>query len=425
MSELQLALLVLGVALVVAVWFYNRRVERQHRQRAAQLLPKTAPDTLMAGRPAPAAHSDTALHREPTIGGPAGALPPATALPEIDLPLEPGDAIQVDELTQAGPTEVDLLLDAEEGVDLLLDDVAAEPPAASAPTMPAPVASATPGARSVAPLPAEWADGQVDCLLRVDFPRPVAAGTLWAEHAAWSARIDKPLQWMGCDTDGSRWRTLFAQDTGHLRHLAVALQLVDRRGTVSEITLSALLDGVHRLAQRFGGEVALPERAALLGQAHRLDAFCASVDLQLSLFVLPKHTDLSGARLQPLIDAAGLRREGERFVATDAHGAEAFELTCQAATAFPIDQLDAMHLLGLGLSLDVPRVGDGATAFDRMIAFAQQCAEGLDAQLCDAHRKPLSPEMTAAIRGRIVDLQRQMGEHGIAAGSVRALRLFA
>ncbi len=390
MSDLQMALIVLGVALVAAVWLYNRWVERRYRRRIdqaaqpagaapqARTTEKTEPGLMP---PAPAPRDEPAL----------GTIPeaPQPGFMDADLPLEPEISVL------AGAAQVDLPLDVEvEGSGLSVPD--------------------------------EWGDGRVDCLLQMEFVAPVPASVLWEEHREWSEHIDKPIQWLGLDEQTRRWHTLLPQDAGTVKHLAVALQLVDRLGAVGEDTLKRFVDGASRLAQRFVGHVEPPPLADLLERAQELDAFCASVDLQLSLHVLPKSVaHLSGARLKTLIDQHGLRPEGERFVATDASGAEAFALLCRSATAFPIEQVAQMALSDLIFTLDVPRVAAGAQTFDRMIACARQCAATLGGQLADAHRKPLPDATIATIRRRIEELQNRMAERGIPAGGVRALRLFA
>lgn len=390
MSELQIALIVFGALLVVVVWIYNLRQERKLRAQAEQLLKPTQPDVLMADR--------GEERTEPAI---ATAAEPQAREPTLEpLPEQAPDPVA----PVVAPLDVPAAAPVQE-VDLLLDDVEE--------------------ARSVTPVPEEWGDGQVDCLLRVEFVKAMPAATLRGEHAAWSSRLDKPIQWLGLDAHSGRWRTLLPQDPGSVAQLAAALQLVDRKGPVSEITLSAFIDGMHRLAQRCAGLVDLPAVQPLQARARDLDAFCASVDLQLTLHVLPAAGEFAGARLKPLIEAAGLRLEGERFVATDAAGAEAFALTCQAATAFPLERLDALALTGLVFSLDVPRVADGAAVFERMVGFARQCAEALGGQLTDAHRKPLAEATIAAIHGRITELQGKMAERGMPAGGIRALRLFS
>lgn len=399
MSDLQIALIALGVALVVTVWFYNIWQEKQQRKRAEQLLPKSAADVLMAGQKAPAAEKT-----EPGLAAAAAADEAAdeaavTTLPTIrepgymdaDLPLEP-ESQALD-----GDSEVDLLLDIEEE------------------QIPRKV-----------PIPEEWSDGRADCLMHIEFVAPVPVNVLWEEHKDWSIQVDKPIQWLGLDTQTGHWRSLLAHDTGRVSEVAAALQLVDRQGVVSAETLSAFIDGVARLAQRFVGQVQVPDAATLLVRARELDAFCASVDLQLSVHVLPgKAPHMHGAALKPLIDAAGLKLEGERFVAFETDDTEAFSLICRSVTNFPADRVADMELIDLIFSIDVPRVAQGTQTFDRMIAFAHQCAAALDGQLSDAHRKALNDATVNVIRGRIGELQHRMTERGIAPGSLRALRLFS
>jgi len=249
---------------------------------------------------------------------------------------------------------------------------------------------------------------------------------VWAMQNAWAGDLSKALHWLVHDEGEGVWRQVDTHDAGRYRVWAVALQLVDRKGAVSDATLGAFIDGVQRLSQRFAGLTELPAKAPLLSLATDLDAFCASVDLQLALHVLPSSAgEMAGAQLQSVLDADRLKLEGERFVAMDEAGAEAFALVCQAPTVFSAARFADMSLSDLIFSLDVPRVADGAAAFDRMIACARRCAEALGGQLADGHRKPLTDATIAAIRGRIQDLQRQMAEKDISAGSMRALRLFS
>lgn len=317
------------------------------------------------------------------------------------------------------------------GPDVLMADRGEIPAVPREPTFGAAPGLATQEESEPAPAvppPAEWADGRVDCLLRVEFADAVPAAELWAAHAEWSGRLDKPVQWLGLDAKSGRWRPLLPQDAGSVGQFAAALQLVDRAGVVGEATLTEFLGGMHRLAQRFAGLVELPEPAAVLARANELDTFCAGVDLQLALHVVPRQGSLNemlGAKLKPLIESGGLRLEGERYVAVDAEGAEVFALACRAKTEFSPARLDAAALTDLLFSLDVPRVAAGAAGFERMLACARQCAEALGGQLVDAHGKPLAETTAAAIRARIAELQGRMAAMDIPAGGVRALRLFA
>lgn len=369
MNELQMAMIGFGVLLVVVVWGYNLWQARKQRRLAQAVFPDAQPDVLMAGR---AEAEIVAVPREPTFGEPE----PAEESPPAELQAERSAA----ELDQA------------------------------------------------VAVPAEWADARADCLLKIEFIDAVPVDKLWAEHAVWSKLIDKPVQWLGLDEKSGRWRPMLPQEPGAVAQVAVALQLVDRKGPVSELTLAAFFDGIRRLAQRFSGLVELPEPASVLAAARELDGFCAAVDLQLALRVLPRQgslNEMAGAQLKPVIDASGLQLEGERFVAMAADGTEVFALTCLDATGAVAVNIEAQALTDLSFSLDVPRVADGAAAFDRMIDCARQCAEAVGGQLADAHRKPLSDATSAALRARIGELQVQMAQNGIPAGDVRALRLFS
>lgn len=385
MSELQMALIGLGVFLVVAVWGYNLWQDKRHRRLAEHVLPAGQADALMAGRDA---ESHAAERREPEIAAAA---------------------------THAVPREPTFAAADADAVET----------AASAPfRMNAPSDEPRPALA----VPAEWADGRADCLLRIEFVDPVSVSALWSEYTAWSHKLDKPVQWLGLDERTARWRNLLPQDPGAVAQVAAALQLVDRKGAVSEESLKTFLQGVHGFAQSFSGLVELPDTAPVLAVADKLDAFCAAVDLQLTLHVLPRQgslTEMFGAKLKPLIEAGGLKLEGERFVAVDADGVEVFALTCLAVTPFSPAKIEAAGLSDLVFSLDVPRVANGAAAFERMIAFARQCAETLGGQLTDAQHKPLADATIAAIRVRIDDLQGQMAGMNIPAGGVRALRLFS
>lgn len=367
MSELQIGLIVFGVLLVAGVWGYNLWQQRQHRRRAAQALPAqhAAPDVLMAGRP------EAGVRVEPGIS-------------ELAVSQEPTFSAGEDAASAGSPA-------------------AAEPPA-------------------------EWADGRADCLLRVEFVSAESAAALRRECQDWAALIDKPLQWLGFDAQSGHWRALLPQDPGMITQLAVALQLTDRRGAVSEETLSRFIAGMHALARQHDGLVELPDRRAVLDRAGALDAFCAAVDLQLSLHVVPRPgrpAEMAGAHLKPVLEAAGLRPEGGRFVACSDDGAEMFALTCRVTSEFAPSRLESLALTGLDFSLDVPRVAAGALAYDRMLECVRMAAEALDGQLVDSHGKPLQQATLDAIRVRIDELQRKMSAHAIPAGSLRALRLFS
>jgi FtsZ-interacting cell division protein ZipA len=421
MSELQLAMIVFAVMLVAVVWGYNTWQLKKQRRQVESSLPPAKPDVLMAGR-------DVRDVAEPE---PRNAMPRADRVRrEPEFGAAATSAVPREPTFGAAEPSVDAMSD-EPALTAFRDEIQAEMPDEYAAAAADGFAATAEESTTAVPPPAEWADGRADCLLRIEFVEPVAVAHVWAEQLKWSAGLDKPVHWLGYDEYGAagRWRNLVPQDPGTVVQVAAALQLADRRGAVSEATLTAFLGGMHALAKGFSGLVELPSPGPVLAVARELDGFCAGLDVQLALHVIPRPgslTSMLGSRLAPVIENARLKRAGDRYVAEDAPGQEAaFSLAWQAATAAPSNSLDGLALTGLVFSIDVPRVVDGMAAFDRMVACAKQCAEVLGGQLSDAQHKPLADTTIAAIRTRIGELQANMERAGIAAGGIRALRLFS
>lgn len=371
MNELQLALIGLGVLAVAGVWAYNLWQARQHRKAVEKGFVQTHDDVLMKDAP-PARVAEAAAppRREPTVA-------------------------------------------ADE----------AETYAVVTPTADAPAVEA----RSVPPVPAEWADEIADYTLRIEFVEAVAAPELWALQAPWAEQLQKTVTWAGFDERSDAWRRLDAHDAGRYTHVAVSLQLADRRGAASEATLGSFLDGAHKLAQRYSGLIELPERQALVKHALALDEFCAGVDIQLGIHVIDAAAGaFVGTKLRGLAEAAGLRlRDDGLFHAVGDDGETLFALGNAGPEMFTVEGLRTLATPGVTLTLDVPRAVDGQAVFDRMLATARQLAHGLGGLLVDAQRRPFDDVMIGGIRAKIGELQQTMAANRIAPGSPRALRLFS
>lgn len=364
LNDLQLALLGVGAVVVLAVWAYNRWQLARLRQRTETLLPATEKDALAAAPPP---------RSEPTLGDGRG----------------------------------EQAVELEGGKD--------RPGAATAgePTAPP-------------PLPREWAEEAIDCVARLRFAAPVASAELLAMRDPWLSRLSKSTQWLGWEKEKAQWAILDAAATGFVDELAVALQLADRRGALEEAELSAFIAGLTTMAQRFAGHALLPDAAATLARARRLDAFCGEVDLQFGLRLLPlaDGDDFAGAEVLDWLRKTNLVEEGERHLALTENGAELFSLFGLDAQGRRV-ALTQGRLAALVFTLDVPRIADGPAAFDALLACARQAAQHLCGRIADGHGRPLPETSIAASRARIIELQAKMAAQGIPAGSPRALRLFA
>lgn len=381
MSELQVALIGAGVAAVGLVWGYNLWQDRKHRQAAERIFRNESGDALGVAAAQPA---EPAERREPVADAASDAeFVSGAAIPGADVPGVGVDASPGAELPPVDGTAADAL-------------------------------------------PTELADPVADCVARFEVADGLAAPAVWAMQGGWAGAIGKPLRWLARDDDG-RWRPVEAHDPGHFVAWATVLQLVDRRGAVSDGELGRFCDGMQALAQQAGAALTLPGRAEALIRATRLDEFCAGVDIQFVLHVVEAGGGmLAGPRLRAALEAAGLALEDDgMFRARDAEGGERFAVGNLGNEAFDAAALESLATLGLTLRLDVPRVAEGVASFDAMLAVARDLATALGGVVVDAQRAPLAEAMIVAIRARTAELQQRLREAGIVPGSALAQRLFA
>jgi hypothetical protein len=380
MSDLQIALIAAGIAVVAGVWGYNKWQERQHRQLAERIFRGEQPDVLL----------DTEQSAEATLDRDADTIEP------------PVERVQPVERREPVVTPM-----VEEAVDT--GEATGEAP------LPLPA------------LPAKLADDIADCLVRLDFVEPVSAPGLWASQSRWSGHVGKTLSWLGFHEASGQWQALSAHDTSRYQVIVAALQLADRRGAVTDAGLSAFLDGAREIAAQCAGVANLPKHDDVLMHARGLDEFCASVDLQLGVnIVAAPATPFAGTKLRGLAEAAGLDLRGDGcFHAVDDAGQTRFTLGNIGTERFEAESMKSLATHGVTLSLDVPRVADGPAVFDAMLVVARQLTQGLEGALVDGQGNPLTGEMIATIRAKVGELQQKMALHQIVAGSVRALRLFS
>ena len=383
-SELQIALIGAGVAGVAMVWGYNLWQDRQHRKTA---------DRIFKG-----GHGDALLPEEKVQETSSGVQDDERQEPHF------GDAAG-DAAEFAG---------ADDTAAVAVD--AAQEPQDSAPP---PV------------YPVECADVVADCVLHLVAADPVPAPAVWAIQNAWAGELSKPVRWLAKRrADGAAeaaWQPVDAHDSGRYCEWAVAIQLADRRGPVSDGELARFFDGVQQLAQQTAAALELPSRSEIVMRAAALDEFCAAVDIQFVLHVVEASGGVfAGTKLRGVAEAAGLALEADGvFRARDAEGGEMFTVANLGAERLEAESIRSLATHGLTLSLDVPRVSDGTQAFDRMLATARQLSGALGGVLVDAQRAPLADAMVDAIRAKTGELQARMNEAGIVPGSPRALRLFS
>lgn len=370
MSDLQLGLLAIGVAVVVGVIAYNRWQEARLRRRT---------EGAFASR-----HDDALLQ-----GGGAAAEPPTPVRAAV---LEPVEADRTIEHT------------------IIVDG----PPAQQPPVAPA------------APLAATGLDPTVDYIVELACARPVGGADLARHaHALLDEELVRPVHWEGYDEGRALWRPVSPES--RYERLRVGVQLTNRAGPLGDDDLLAFCGEVQEVALAIAAQADFPDTDEAVARAQELDRFCAGVDVQIGLSVIGSESHaFSGSKLRALAESAGMAigRDG-RFHRHAEDGTELFSLSNLEPMPFHAETMKTLQTRGVTALFDVPRVSASPSAFRRFIDFAHQLEHALGGVLVDDNRKPIGQAALEAIGQQLESIHRTMAARGIPAGGPLALRLFS
>ena len=411
MSSLQLALIVAGVLIVVAVIVYNVWQERRMRRRLAQA--RTPP-------PRPAAPPPRRDERvEPTLGAerpsvtepPAGtpAYRPGVASEGAFEP--PGEVI--------APPASETFDSARQAREAALVDEYAPDETAAATILQAPES----GAR--APRMSAQPDHEIECIVLLQPAAPVEAGAL---ATGLHARIGKPLRWFGRADARSDWAQLTSETAGRFADVVACMLLADRNGAASRTQLDTFTRVVGDVATALSASFAPPDADRELARAESLDRLCAELDVQIGLTVqMSEPASIAGTRLRGVAEAAGFHlAAGGRFeFVNEDTGGVLYTLQNLRPDPFSAEMLRLTATNGVVFLLDVARLPEPARVFDQMKLAARRMATTLGADLVDDNRRPLDDAALATIRAQVESAAEALRAVHIEPGSPRALALFS
>lgn len=435
MNELQIALAVIGVLIIVVVIVVNRLQERKYRSMTDVLKPPSEDvllnlpvDNPAGGRVEPrfdhVPESATPVTRRP---GASMEVPGADAGMSFDRARDAGDA------DDTGEMDVPVLTTSDEiaplsrlpspelpPADVNLSDMRSGETRPGAGEAAATDASDHEPAPSAGSLPDEvhpW----VDFAVRVMSQQPVEGAAI--AEALRSAGLGKPLLVYGYARQG--WRELVARDIGRYAHVCAAMQLADRNGAASREELEAFREAVKRITPQ--GMIKSIDVSEAVRRAGELDHFCVDVDVLIGInIVASEGSALPEARIAELAASAGmtLGRDGLYHLKNES-GETLFSLSSHEASPFSAQPEHGLSTSGVTLLLDVPRVADGLGVFDRMVVLGHTLAAELHGSLVDDNIQPLTETGIARIRAQLERIYALMDARGIPSGSALARRLFA
>lgn len=275
-------------------------------------------------------------------------------------------------------------------------------------------------------VPPGGADPAIEFIASIRAEQPVSDPAL-RELLSQLATFGKPARVLGRDGEGTAWRLLDRGSHAGCHELQAALQLVNRSGPVHAPQLNGFCDALREWAGRHGASAEFGDTAAALETARALDAFCGEMDVAIGVNVVaPSGSAFPAEQVAEAALAAGFRLEPDGlFHLCDADGHTLFTMENHEPEPFAGGRLAAMQTTGLTLLLDVPRIAGGVAVLDRMVQTGSAVAESLGGILVDDNRTPLQQAGLARIRQQLQEIHAAMAARDIAAGSPRALRLFA
>lgn len=391
MSELQLALLAIGIGAIVVVyllgWWQQRRYQAKFGNTFSASMPRE--DALYRER---VAHVVTELEIAETIA------------PE-DAPLIPQEPeIEAAEPLPESPPEI-----------LEADTVVREMPPAETVVLP-----------TVKDETCALLDGSSDFVIELRLAEPSPAGVL---DGLWQRKFDfgKPVQVCGLTLSGKQWERAIAESQSLYQQLRIALQLVDRGGAISQAKLGDFRDLLAGIARQIKADATIPDVPEIHRRAVELDSFCAEVDQMVGInLVPPGDRQLTGNAISQTASAFGMTLEADgAFHALDAQRHTLFTLINKDSRPFQYHTLETARSKGLTLLLDVPRVSQPLAQFEHMLETARAFARELQLNVVDDRGVAFEDSSLAPIRTQIAEVESRMAAQDILPGGARARRLFS
>lgn len=391
MSDLQIALLLIGGFIVFAVLLFNWVQERRYKKQADAAFQPVTRDVFQdkAATPKVAPRIEPGL-REPDLEREAVAReappPSVKSVSKVTPRIESASAIRPPPATHVVPAKV----------------------------VP----------EALAPVPAAPYDELIEYRVRVEGTG--ISGSVFTDEMNIARSIGRSTRWLGYPQQGSEWEEIQARRESFYREVQVTMQLADRNGAVQADDLDRLCAVLTATAQQHGWKIICEDIAEALERAQSVDHFCVDVDVLIGLNVVAQGEGVMKLpKIIKEVEACGmvlgvdgayrlLDSRGESLYSLCNHDAEPFSATATQ----PETQ-------GVTLQFDVPRVPDGLKVFDSMVGLGRKLANEAGGLVVDDNMRPLTDSGIDKIRQQLSGIYQRMEARGVPPGSRRALRLFS
>ena len=236
--------------------------------------------------------------------------------------------------------------------------------------------------------------------------------------------INLPLSISGLDND-DKWHSVTDQSNKAFKQLACSLQLADRGGPVAKNLLNKFQFAVEDAGLNLNTHVEWQGIGDAMQRAIELDQFCIEVDQMVSAHIAQTETPIHGTKFKGLAEANGmvLKEDGKFYFA--ANDAVLFTAIDTNNIPFTAESLRNNVLKSITLQIEIPKVNNSEQVFNQMMAIAQKMANSLNANLVDDNQKPLGDLQIEKIKQQLKIIHATMVARGIMPGSPASMRLFS
>ena len=238
------------------------------------------------------------------------------------------------------------------------------------------------------------------------------------------SHIGLPWSINGLDND-DKWHLLNEQSTNSFKQLACSLQLADRGGPVAKNLLNKFQFAIEDIGLTLNAHVEWQGSGDAMQRAIELDQFCIEVDQMVSAHIAQGDAPIHGTKFKGLAEANGmaLKEDGKfYFAANDLHLFTAIDTNNIPFTA---ESLRNNVLKSITFQIEIPKVNNCEQVFNQMILMAQKMASSLNASLVDDNQKPLGDLQIEKIRQQLKVIHATMVARGVMPGSPASMRLFS
>lgn len=236
--------------------------------------------------------------------------------------------------------------------------------------------------------------------------------------------ITVPVMLHGLTNDDKWLEIANAPITSSYKQIACSMQLADRGGPVAKSLLNKFQFAVEDTGLNLNTHVEWQGNGDPMQRAIELDQFCIEVDQMVSVHIAAGETPIHGTKFKGLAEASGMLLKDDGKFHFHANEMPLYAVMDTNNVPFTSDSLRSNVLKSITFQLEIPKVNNCEHVFNQMILNAQKIAASLNGHLVDDNQKPLGDLQIEKIRQQLRVIHATMVARGVMPGSPSSMRLF-